>query len=285
MNDALRRAIDDIRASWESMPKTQALRWYLTLLLNLPSIARTRKFYTADLSMTGRRAFRLYGQDFEFNISEFNAAGGNGYTFCRELFVRKMYFRAFDKLRFSTCLDLGCNLGIVSYVMKRLGGSGSRVIAIDAQDFTGDSFRRRVSKLPGLEFSRGVVCSNRTLSDPDRLEAACAPFGFDKRLATSIDDILTSRNVSHVDLMKMDLEGAELDIFSEDAAWLAKVDNLAMETHPGEGSPKPVAERLQSNGFAVNWCSPFGYPSSIDTAGFLYASKVGALRRPLLQPR
>lgn len=47
----------------------------------------------------------------------------------------------------------------------------------------------------------------------------------------SIQTILREENISRLDLVKMDIEGHEIGLFSE-PEWLANVDTLTMEVHP-----------------------------------------------------
>jgi hypothetical protein len=122
MSPTLKRLLDDIRGTWRSMPAGQALRWYAAVLRHAPAIVRSRKFYPADAAMRGELRFHVLDQDLTVNVDAINSTAGNGYAFLRELFVRQIYFREFRQLQFDTCLDLGCNTGVVASCLRSLAG-------------------------------------------------------------------------------------------------------------------------------------------------------------------
>ncbi len=275
---ALRRLRDDVVCMWTVAPRRQTFRWYFLLLLNVISITRTGKLYQADMGMTGNVHFRLYEQDFEFDISLLNSSGGNAFTFLRELFVRRIYFRAFQNLRFSCCVDLGCNIGIVSQVLEKLAGPEGRVIAVDAQTFQDNQFRAYLSDKYNITFDQRLLCGDCVREDRKKLLEMRAMFNFDTPLFASIDEIIVENKLDRIDFMKMDIEGAEFEIFADPAEWLHRVDNLAMEVHPDRGDPQAVLSRLREKGFDVCWCDNFGYVVEPRYAWYIYASRTGALR-------
>ena len=72
--------------------------------------------------------------------------------------------------------------------------------------------------------------------------------------AVSLNDVL--KDFSIVDLLKVDIEGAEYDVFAHASPeTLAKVKNILMEVH----DPVKVdwfTRLLKQNGFAVEWLNP-----------------------------
>lgn len=276
---ALRRIAQDVVGSWGAMPKSQALRWYGLILSQLPAILRERKLHAADILMPGEVRFALFDREFRFDLAAINATPGNGYAFLRELFVRNIYFRAFERPRFDVCLDLGCNIAIVSTLLRQLAGPEGQVVAVDAIDHSGNAFRAAAQKKGDIEFDLALIVSETLRRDEDRLAALCAEYRFDPGAAATVGEIMARHHLEHVDMAKIDLEGAEFDIFAEPCPWLQKVDNVTMEVHPYAGDPGIVVGRLEENGFAVAWCDPYGFACAPEEAGYVYASRVGALRR------
>lgn len=277
---ALRRIAQDVAGSWGAMPRSQALRWYGLILWRLPAILRERKLYAADLLMPGEVRFALFGQQFRFDLAAINATPGNGYAFLRELFVRNIYFRAFERPRFDVCLDLGCNVAIVSAVLRQLAGPEGRVVAVDAIDYTANRHRADAQRKGDIEFDLSLIVGDVLRRDEARLARLCEEHGFDPKTAATVGEIMARHGLDHVDMVKIDLEGAEFHIFAEPCPWLQKVDNVTMEVHPHIGNPRIVVDRLRENGFAVDWCDPYGFACAPEEAGYVYASRVGALRRP-----
>ena len=49
--------------------------------------------------------------------------------------------------------------------------------------------------------------------------------------AVTVRELLESAGASRVDLIKIDIEGSELELFSENADWVASVGTLVLELH------------------------------------------------------
>lgn len=47
----------------------------------------------------------------------------------------------------------------------------------------------------------------------------------------SIDNFLNTYNLTHIDIMKMDVEGAELEVFNHSDNWIEKINMIIIETH------------------------------------------------------
>ncbi len=280
---SFRRLAGDCIGMWRVTPKRQAMRWYGLVILNLPGVLRTRRFYAADAKMRGLCRFRALDQEFEFNMDDINSsladsANGSAYAFLRELFVRRIYFRAFLNPSFGTCLDLGCNIGIVATVLRQLGGPGGRVIAIDPLEYRKNRFWENAVAQKAVEFERAVLCDTRTKNDPQRLHALCDAYGFDVLTAVTISQLMERNGILHVDFLKMDIEGAEFSIFSEATPWLEHVANIAMEVHSELGDPTIVIDRLHQHGFETSWTNDYGFPVEKRNAGYIYASRNGQLK-------
>jgi FkbM family methyltransferase len=278
MSPSLKRFLDDIRGTWRSMPAGQALRWYAAVLRHAPAIARSRKFYPADAAMRGELHFHVLDKDLTVNVDAINSTAGNGYAFLRELFVRQIYFRAFRQLQFDTCLDLGCNTGVVASCLRSLAGPKGRVYGVDPFTYPESTFRAGAVKTPGITLEQRVLCGESIRHDAEQLRDLCEPYGFDPSLAATVGEVMDAHRLDRIDFLKMDIEGAEFRIFRDSAGWLERVDNLAMEVHKHAGDPTEIVDRLQAAGFKLKWLSDSGYPTSPRDAGYIYASRIGSLR-------
>ncbi len=274
MAHQLKRLAHDVLATWTAMPKRQALRWYAAVLRNMPTILLERRFYSADHEMRGMLEFHVLGH----RLAVDNTTPGTRYPFLRELFVRQIYFRGFKNLRFKTCLDLGCNIGEVSGLLRQLAGPQGKVVGIDPLPYPGDPVRARALATPGVHLHQGLVCNYDLRHDYATLHALCEPYGFDASQALTVDELAETYHLEHIDFLKMDIEGAEFAIFRDPARWLDKVDNLAMEVHRNSGDPLEIIQKLQQKGFRTKWLDDAGYPAEPQNAGYIYASKVGSLK-------
>jgi FkbM family methyltransferase len=278
MASSLKRLFDDAAQTWRAMPRSQALRWYGAVLRHAPTVVRERKFYSADREMRGKLTFFLFRGTFPIDVDSINSTDNNGYCFLREFFVRQIYFRAFKHLQFDTCLDLGCNTGIVTSILKQLAGPAGRVVGIDALVYPANAYRARINATPGITLHHGVICGESVRHDPAALHAMCDKFGFDINLAISASELMGLYDLQHIDFLKMDIEGAEFAMFQDSAPWLERVDNLAMEVHNKQGDPSEIIDRLRHAGFQVSWLDDAGYPVDPRHAGYIYASRTGSLK-------
>ena len=247
----LKRLADDVVETWYSMPKSQALRWYGAVLRHVPTIAREQKFYSADREMHGVVQFKLLGRTLRVDVDAINSTAGNGYAFLREFFVRKIYFREFNELNFTTCLDLGSNTGVVASLLKQLAGPDGRVFGIDPHVYPENAFRVKLENVPGLTIHQGVLCGESLRHDSAALHAMCDPYDFDPKQAITVSELMATYGIEHVNFLKMDIEGAEFSIFRDSVDWLQNIDNLAMEVHRDAGNPVEIIERLRHEGFEV----------------------------------
>jgi FkbM family methyltransferase len=274
----LKRFVDDLTQSWGAMPKSQALKWYGAVLRRAPTILRERKLYSADHDMHGVVHFKAFGGDFSVDIDAIGSTAGNPYAFCRELFVRQIYFRGFKQLNFTTCLDLGCNAGLVTSVMKQLGGPNARAVGVDVRTYPDNAFRRQAEQLPGVTLIQNLLVGESLRHNPQLLHEMCDPHGLDIHLAITIEEVMDRFDMQKVDFVKMDIEGAEYAIFRDSHAWLNRVDNLAMEVHYRLGDPTEIVQHLQQTGFRVAWADDNGDPVDTRHAAYIYASKTGSLK-------
>jgi FkbM family methyltransferase len=278
MTHSIRRFCDDFSGTWRAMPKLQALRWYAAVLRHAPTVLRERKFYSADREMHGKLLFYLFGRTLTVDVDSINSTDNNGYAFLREFFVRQIYFREFNQLSFDVCLDLGCNTGVVTSLLKQMGGSLSKVCGVDALTYPDNAFRANARSTPGITLHQGVLCGESIRLDVPALHLMCDHYGFDTNRAITVAEVMTTYGLGHIDFLKMDIEGAEFAIFRDSAPWLDHVDNLAMEVHHRRGNPADIILRLQQEGFKVKWLDDAGYPSDGPHAGYIYASKIGSLK-------
>jgi len=79
--------------------------------------------------------------------------------------------------------------------------------------------------------------------------------------AVSIADIINDNKLTSIDFLKMDIEGAEIEIFKADISWLQKVLSLNIEFHNvSDVGLKRYVNLLQDNGFNAwkskqHWCA------------------------------
>lgn len=71
--------------------------------------------------------------------------------------------------------------------------------------------------------------------------------------AVTVQTLMQRYNLAHIDLLKMDIEGAELEVFQTSAAWLDKVGAMIVELHEGMKPGCTESFREGSRGFDAEW--------------------------------
>jgi FkbM family methyltransferase len=136
-------------------------------------------------------------------------------------------------------VDAGANIGLSSIYLTNKYPSAT----IDAIEVSNDNIkilRKNLSSYNSVNIiPKGLWHRNATLriSNPD-----AEPWAFnveeteeldpDGIPAIGINDLLTQRRLSQIDILKIDVEGAEASIFgSTETPWLSKVKYLMIELH------------------------------------------------------
>lgn len=71
--------------------------------------------------------------------------------------------------------------------------------------------------------------------------------------AMTIDKIMKDFNLQKIDILKVDIEGAEKEVFSDTSSWIEKVDSLIVELHERMKAGCNRSFYYGSNGFDIEW--------------------------------
>ncbi|WP_116809834.1 FkbM family methyltransferase [Steroidobacter cummioxidans] len=151
-----------------------------------------------------------------------------------EVFVAREY--DIDVAAPSVILDAGAHIGLASvFFAERFHGAAVIAIEPDANNF--DVLCKNVRAYPRVRPMRAGLWSRSTWLAIENPEAATWSYRVvesdeptDIR-AVSIADVMQLHGVDHIDILKMDIEGAELEVLSHSADWLSRVRNLLIELH------------------------------------------------------
>ncbi|PIR66477.1 MAG: FkbM family methyltransferase [Parcubacteria group bacterium CG10_big_fil_rev_8_21_14_0_10_36_14] len=168
----------------------------------------------------------------------------------------------------SVMLDLGANNGEFSKFIKRL--YGGKIYAIEAIP---DLYENTKEMLDVKSFNYCVSDSNK-LCKIKVPENGCASNKVNKINGEEIevpgitlDKFLLDQQINRVDLLKMDIEGAEIEVFeSISKKTLEKINQITVEFHDflwPELKPKvkEIKKKIKLNGF---YCIPFSLTNNGD---------------------
>jgi FkbM family methyltransferase len=177
---------------------------------------------------------------------------GAEFSGVRELYCRRVYAPGAEFLPRAgyTVVDLGANVGLFS-VQAAL--AGARVIAVEAQSGFASRFWR-LMEMNGVSgkvtLRHALVGSSRGVLSDERSRLA-SPEWIDEAPTPTLDGVLGDVGISHVDLLKSDIEGSEFAVFAEGSSWLDQVDRVVMEVHRPFGDPEDIGRLLEDQGFVV----------------------------------
>lgn len=238
-------------------------------VLNAPSLLRTKKLTTLDAAMSkdmtvrfghSRVAVPLRQMDRILSARRDNPSFGN----VREMYARNCYLKHLPlEAPVRAVLDLGANRGMFSLLaLVHLGAEVA--VGVEPQPCYEQIFQLL------LDVNQ---CSTRRA--PRYLKFIGSPSSeqADRDKYVSIATIMREQSIDQFDLVKMDIEGGEKDVFGE-PEWLRNVDHLTMELHPqfvADLSLIPAA--LDTYGFTYKLIDQEGNIAGIQAAMFLVASR------------
>jgi FkbM family methyltransferase len=185
----------------------------------------------------------------------------------------------------STVVDVGANVGMFAVCQAR---RGAQVYAFEPNP---DCYRRLArsviengltDEIRALNYAVGTGIGTATLSVPNNqtalgsltiVDAAKTTASATVRI-TSLDQILPALGVEHVDLLKIDTEGAEVDVLRGACQTLRSTDRIILEYHSDE-LREQVTALFDDQGFreVLHVDTPAPY---LPDAGMIYAKRAAA---------
>lgn len=139
-------------------------------------------------------------------------------------------------------IDAGANIGLAS-VYFALRFPEARILALEPEEANFRLLRRNTEPYPNIEPIQAALWHHETrldLEDPERgawgyrvaerSQAGAEPSGT-QVAAVTVPGLLDARGLEHVDVLKVDIEGAEADVFAHAGAWIHRVRAVIVELH------------------------------------------------------
>lgn len=242
-------------------------RFLFAVLRHVPQVVRRRSLAPADQALAGSEiAFRVLGEEI--------VLPGKLFGLGREIYGRQVYFAGpgFSLRPEDTVVDLGAHAGVFTVLAARLV---RRVVAVEAQSGFLSEMEANLSRNGGraeVKAFLGLVGGRRgTLSDLGRLQSA-SHFGTMPPPLT-MPELFAAHDLERVDLLKVDIEGSEFDLFDGNVGWLERVQRIAAEIHPEFGDVDTLCRTLESAGFLLELRGREGkrVGRRLSASAFLYA--------------
>ena len=195
---------------------------WVTTIRNLTAIALRRR----------ERLLSLAGVSAKVRVRDNNS----DLVMFEQVFVRKDY--EFD-IGFEprTIVDAGANAGYASLYFHRKYPN-ARIVAIEPDSENCDTLRFNVGKITNVQVLEGGLWSSRqalevTNTDSPKCMVSLKPAANPVRGSIEgygVPDIMRMMDTEVIDLLKVDIEGGELELFSENfLPWISKVRVFIIE--------------------------------------------------------
>ena len=147
-----------------------------------------------------------------------------------------------ENMNLKTIIDLGANIGTESIRFGKLYPE-ARIIAVEAVKRNFEQLQKNISSFQKIEVSHTAIwsekCKLKLISATDdsqgwHLEAVDANQDYDM-LGQTFHDLMQSFKVSSIDVLKVDIEGAEMELFGNNCdQWIHNVKCLIIECPDGD---------------------------------------------------
>lgn len=161
----------------------------------------------------------------------------------KQIFIKKEYNFNLEKLP-NTIIDAGANIGLASiYFAKKY--PTSKIIAIEPEKNNFNLLIKNTTPYANIIPLRAALWHKKKeikIIDPglgnwgfmtegkESLRNTEHPF-FQTVNAITLENIIEDFNLNEIDILKIDIEGAEKEVFSDTIRWIDKVNSIIIELH------------------------------------------------------
>ncbi|TIH15807.1 FkbM family methyltransferase [Marinifilum sp. JC120] len=183
---------------------------------------------------------------------------------CKQIFIYREYDFAVKESP-KIIIDAGANIGLASIFFANKYPD-AQILAIEPEKSNFDLLARNTAPYPNITAIQAALWHKNeqiNLVDP-----GLGKWGFmteqkgisaqQNNICHSVPAITVSKlmedyNLEKIDILKIDIEGAEKEVFSDSSPWVNKVNSIIVELHE---SQKPGCNRsfyCGTNGFDTEW--------------------------------
>jgi len=170
-------------------------------------------------------------------------------------------------------LDLGANIGLFSiHCINQF--PDAMVLSVEASPATFDILRANQTRYPQKHWQIGhyavwhTECEVRFIDEEMSTGSHVNQTGSIKVPAITLDRLINEQCHGRVDLLKMDIEGAEQAVLEQAESSLMNVEHLILEVHPDKASWNEVLQLVNRNFRYVHLI-----PRKTSTKPLIFASK------------
>lgn len=206
-----------------------------------------------------------------------------------QFFVDGIYNLFFSGQRIRTAIDIGANIGLFTeWVLDRFG-SDTEVIGVEPNETAANAFEEIHKHKPNVKLARYALSDKsgeniEMMVNPGNslissIEGTGEGYTVKQNVETiTLVDLLDEYNMEGADLLKVDIEGAEYQMFSAVSSTdLRKFKNLLIEFHNNNGRATELINKIEQAGFSVDVRDDdTRYSTTFDNdRGTIFATRIG----------
>lgn len=138
----------------------------------------------------------------------------------------------------ATIVDLGANIGLSTLYFK-MAYPKARIVAVEPDAANFAMLQRNTERLAGVRCVQAAIWPTDGWIDLERDGLGSSGFrananstGSGDTRALSIPTLMREHDLDRIDLLKVDIEGGEMDLFTApDIKWLEQVEKISLEPH------------------------------------------------------
>ncbi len=183
----------------------------------------------------------------------------------RNIFLYKEY-PIFQNYQPGVIIDAGANIGLATvYFMNYY--PNSVIYAIEPDKSNCEVFEKNVQPYSNITLLNGALLDEKNL--PVRIinqndnkysfiickECDGNTSNNNSIISFSINQLIQKYGISKIDLLKLDIEGSEKDVFTNNLEWLKVTDNILMELHEHirEGCSSALIKAIADQNFKISF--------------------------------
>jgi FkbM family methyltransferase len=177
---------------------------------------------------------------FRKNLQLFLRNGSSDLPVFRQVFMDYEYFINIDKKTINTVIDGGCNIGLAS-IYFAIEFPNAKIVGIEPDSKNFEQAVLNTGKFQNITLLKAGIwyknCCLETQSEPGLGEWGITVMESSEQSQSSIkamtiDEIMHQNNFETIDILKLDIEGAELEVFQSGYhSWLPKTRIIMIELH------------------------------------------------------
>lgn len=155
-------------------------------------------------------------------------------------------------------IDAGANIGAFS-ILADIYCNRAKIIAIEPEKSNYRILRKNTENCSNIECINVGIWKHKAKLEVCKRETGEWGFFVKENIdgdieAVAITDILERYHIDKIDILKVDIEGSEIEMLTGDCSWLDKVRLMIIETHDRikPGSTEFIDKKMKVYGFKCN---------------------------------